>query len=121
MIRYRLRRKGDYSSLLTQDGKYKLEYRPGSVVTAPKGTLGIFCFKTKKDAESFKRLFAPGSGKTWEIYKVESKKRGRRPDLICGFITERHLDLFYGKNKEIYSESPIFPDIICHDEVKVLN
>ena len=122
MIRYRLRRKGNYFSLLVR-GKYKLEYRPGSVITAPKGTLGIFCFKTKKDAENFRRGYMSQSEKTWEVYEVEieKKSRDRRPMRICGFLDERRLDLFYGEKGLQYSEYPFFPEIICYNKVKVLN
>jgi hypothetical protein len=35
------------------DGKYRLEYPEGKHVIAPKESIGIFCFKEKKNAEYF--------------------------------------------------------------------
>ena len=113
MIRYRVKRKGDNSSLLVT-GKYKLEYPKGKIVTTVKGTLGIFCFRRKKDAKEFIKT----TEQDWQIYRVRGIGRGERPVRICTWFSELELSQFYAYGLQPCEKIPA--GVLLYSQVEVL-
>jgi len=89
--------------------KFKLYYPKGAVVEAPKGTMGIFCFKKLKDAKRF----------AWEdelIIEVDGIGKPYRPCFVCS-LQQEHWYNMYKKVSRKY-KSP--KGTICFPKVKVL-
>ena len=53
MTAYKVVKKEDRTSVLIADHDLILKYLPNTIVTSKVDYIGIFCFKTKKDAENF--------------------------------------------------------------------
>jgi len=94
-----------------EKNKYHLEYPQGKTIIAIKGTLGIFCFKTEKDAKNWIDF-----GK---ILKVRPLTKGHKPKHFQKGISELCINNFYA-NPKIYNVK-LPKGTICFDKVKVLN
>ena len=105
---------------LFMSGKYSFIYRKGEVISAVPGSVGIFCFKTRKEAQNFLLEFVPHHGK---ILRVKPLSRGRTPKTICQFTKEVSVDAFYGNSE--YSipvkETSGLQDLICYQKIEVLD
>jgi len=84
-IRYKVVNLNRYSCFVNSS-RYSLRYLKGSIVKAPKHTLGIFCFEKREYAEDFVKQ-ARKSKYIFKIVKVETIGRGRkllvRPTVFC--------------------------------------
>ena len=116
MICYRLSDKGNRFSLMAT-GKYMLSYSIGTIVTAPKGTLGIFCFRKKEDVEYFQESDGFRSEDT-EIYKVRGIGKMKIPTRICHWLDERELNDFYEFGRNAFNGTPY--GIVLFNQVEVL-
>lgn len=101
--------------------KYQNVYKKGKIVKAKRGTLGIFCFKTKTDAINF--IHGDEEGGFFSIIKVEPVGKGKKPKLIASIYpflgVHVTIDDFYRHPKAIFSQKP--PEgTICYPAVKVL-
>lgn len=90
---------GDRESVFTQ-GPYCLKYKKGTTVEAPKNTMGIMCFDTYKNAQSFAITHSVGM---IEIIRVKGIGEGRVPVVIGKRQWTGYLNLFYSVFK---SENP---------------
>lgn len=99
---YKLVKKNDkdsnnYTSIFT-DGKYKCIYKTGSIVTAPKDTIGLFCFATLEAAAKF----ASSMFSRFHIIEVSVKEKDIKEDYsitpMCVRQNEEGLDRFYNEN-----------------------
>lgn len=114
MIVWKVIRSKDRSSLFST-GKYKLYYEKGSIVSAVPGTLGIMCFKTKREAIQF----GSGLGGT-SIVKLRTIGRGKVPEKICREADSHSLNLFYKKSGSNMSFNPLI-GTRCYPKVEVLD
>jgi hypothetical protein len=103
--------------------RYKRKYPVGKIITAKKGSFGLFCFKRKKDAENFINELNDSSTK---IIKVEPLSKAMIPKVIFhfDFLARSYLD-YYKNSKQIskmrWSVYNIIPNgTICYDKIKVL-
>jgi len=110
MIVYKVVEKTKRSSCIAS-GEYKLYYPKGEIVEAPKGTMGIFCFETLKDAEEF-------AEKGDLILEVEGIGKPYKPNFV---VSLRYPEYFkkYKKLDDYCKEEPI-EGTICFKKVKVL-
>ena len=97
------------TSCIVYGTKYCLRYLKGHIVKKHPGTLGIFCFKTKRDARNFTSVLV--------ILKVKGKKSQKPPFQIPNFHSE-DINAFYKNLKTPMMDTP--PGTILYDEVKVL-
>ena len=112
------KRKGKRLSAIVSEGcKYCLEYPKGKIVKAPEGTLGVFCFREKEDAQKFlaSEFY---SASPWIIIKVKGIGKEVVPKVISTFITDECLDDFYNKNDD-FTELKL-AGTVCYPAVKVL-
>lgn len=98
-------------------GKYVLEYLEDHRVFAKDGTLGIFCFKRKHQAEEF-ILGRPNL----RIIKVLPIGKGKTPKNICCIPIDRRncvysLNSFY---KHVFNITEALEGTICYPSVLVL-
>jgi len=93
---------------------FNLIYQEGTKTTAPKHTLGIFCFKTKRQAKHFISL--KGSFNR-AIMRVIPIGRGKVPKLIClyGGLLNFYKDITAEGDKRMPPNGTI-----CYPAVKVL-
>ena len=114
MIRYKLTRPNRSSCTIHGKSPFCQKYLKGKIITADPQTLGIFTFKTKKEAMFF-RWFS-----TWLILKVQPIGRGTVPKLISHNTDKRSLIRFF---KELSGRIRIKPPkgTICYPAVKVLD
>ena len=130
MIRYKVVSSKDNRSScsLAPDGnEYIKYYRKGETVKANKGTLGIFVFKTKKQANNFIKNRRDNEG-SYFILKVKSIGKGESPKFVCGcplllmliWDTSKYLNQFYkyGEKSNLQMKPP--EGTICYPAVKVL-
>jgi len=92
-------------------GKYRLYYPKGEIIEALKGTMGIFCFKTLKDARDFAFDYDI-------IIEVEGIGEPYEPD----FAMDIRYPKYFTKYKELgdcYKEK-VPKGTICFKKVKVL-
>jgi len=61
-------------SIIVRDLKFILKYEKGSIIKGKDDSLGVFCFKTKRDATHFANNFT-----TSRILRVVPLKRGKSP------------------------------------------
>jgi len=110
MKAYKVVEKTERSSCIAS-GEYKLYYPKGEIVEAPKGTMGIFCFETLKDAKDF-------AEKGDMILKVEGIGKPYKPDFV---VSIRYPEYFtkYKKLDDYYKEE-VREGTICFKKVKVL-
>ena len=118
MILYKVVNKKDRKSAIVGKLKhYSLTYNKGKTVSAKEGTLGIFCFKTKRDAIRFCRtgliiLKVKPIGKKIPVNKIS-----------YSVLTSRKLKTFYNELKKkqsnlLMSSPPL--GTVCYSKVKVL-
>jgi len=98
-------------SSCTVGGEYKLYYPKGEIVEAPKGTMGIFCFETLKDAEEFAI-----EGEL--ILEVEGIGTPYKPDFIVNIKYPKYFTKY--KKLDDYYKVEVRKGTICFKKVKVL-
>jgi len=117
MIRYKVVNK-NRESIIVKGSEYYLKYETGSTVKAKDNTLGIFCFKRKKDAKNF---VVPGD----KILRVIPLKRGNIPECIAisskNISFETSIKYFYEGNRDIYRIAVVPQGTICYPEVFVVD
>ncbi len=102
--------------------KYRLKYKKGTKIKAPKNSLGIFTFETKKMAERFLR--DTESEYRAKIKKVRGIGKGKRvkslltprSDILKFLVSSDLKNLL-----EIYSQRFIWVGGINYSEVEVLS
>ncbi len=82
---------GNRLSVFTQDS-YCLQYKKGTTVEAPKNTMGIMCFDTRKHAESFAVTHGV---EAFEIITVKGVGEGKVPTAIAKCQWSGYLNAFY--------------------------
>lgn len=90
--------------------KFILSYKKNRITKAPKGTFGIFVYKTKRKAKREMDRFHP-----CKMIKVKTYGKAYTPKRIY-FISQL-------RNKKIYSKEPKCPipaDAICYPAVMLL-
>ena len=90
------------------------KYLKNTIVKADPTTLGIFLFKTKKNAEDFTK-----NTRGWIILKVKTVGEGKKPKEISGSISIRGLTEFYDNSETAKTEFMPF-GTICYPAVEVL-
>ena len=119
---FKIVNKNNGSFAIHHNSPYYLTYNKGEVVTAREETLGIFCFKRKRDAKDYMELIRMfNNNKNVRIIKVLPIGKGKKMDEfynISAFVIKRLLDDFY-KNKPI-STRPATYGTYCYPSVKVL-
>ncbi len=103
---------------------FSLQYNVGARVKAPKGSMGIFTFKTRKQAEKFLNLTQTKDMAT--IKRVKVFGRGKRPKVIVRpkreclkMLTVKGLASLLADDYHISRE--IFYGTLCYPEVEVLS
>lgn len=125
-IRYKVVNKNRQSCVIDDLG-YILSYGKDSIVEAKDDTLGVFCFKRKKDAEKFK-----GTNGSQKIIRALPLSRGKVPKSIFRFYTieqDYQSCIIYNIDynnlpKNFYnneSKMDIPNGTICYKKVKVLD
>ena len=123
MIRYKVVISRNRGSCSIEEGcKYRKVYKRGKIVKAKKGTLGIFCFKTKIDAINF--IHGNEEGGYFSIIKIKPIGKGKKPKLIASIFPFLGADImindFYRHSGYILNqESP--EGTICYPAVRVLD
>jgi len=92
-------------------GEYELYYPKGAIVEAPKGTMGIFCFETLKDAEDFAK-------KGERILEVEGIGESYKPNFVVSLRYPEYFRKY--KNLGDYCKKRPIKGTICFKKVKVL-
>jgi len=93
--------------------KYIVRYpKAGEEVSAPKDTLGLMTFKTKKLAMKFDNCDCDCN----KLVKVFGIGKGVVPDEICGDVD--YLPAFYKRNYQSFDEPP--DGTICYQRIKML-
>lgn len=97
--------------------RYCLSYNEATVVVAAEETVGIFCYRYKKQANGFRNYL----GKSWtKVIKVEPLGEMTKPSRICRVTTPYYIrELIKDKSKEEYFTIPD-PDTECYRAVKVI-
>lgn len=90
-----------------------LKYTKGKIITADPETLGIFTFKTKKDANRFI------NNTFYLILKVRPIGKGTTPKLISNFVNVDGLQTFF-INPHV-GTSNIPAGTICYPAVRMLD
>jgi len=108
---YKVVCKEDRVSSVIHCEKFKLKYPKGAIVKAPPKTMGIFCFKTLKDAQDFAFDYEI-------IIEVEGIGEPYEPDFA---VDIRYLKYFtkYRELGNCYKER-VPKGTICFKKVKVL-
>jgi len=121
-------------SLFVHSAPYAKTYTKGKIVTANKDSIGIFCFRTKKEATVYKDTkFLVGFQHKVEIIKVLPIGRGISPKKIAYYYTKECITIYNtwlkrGKpslqvmlktEKKVRFMSPA-KGVICYPAVKVL-
>ena len=104
--------------------KYNLVYKKGEIVKALEGTLGIFCFKRRYEAEDFIINSCLNKYRPYEIIRVIPVGRGFCPKKISIVSTEEYFDSFYkdgGKRKFSPSRKTPPQGTICYKEVYIVD
>jgi len=110
LIRYKVIKHRRSSGCDYLPTKYVLEYSYGTTVMGLEGTLGVFCFKTKKDAKRFCDL-------NDQIIKVRPIGRGKVPNYISSSCF--NVEHFYEKSNHYHQKHPP-QGTICYPAVEVL-
>ena len=108
-------------SAIVDSNKFTITYIKGKIVKAIKGTLGIFCFETRKDAEDFIGV----EGLKYRILKVEPIGECTTPKKVVEFklfdTDEGSLNLFYNQNYAFLNINHSIPKgTVCCEAVRVL-
>lgn len=118
MVRYKVVTKSGKSAMLHYKNPYCLQYIPGKVTTAKKGTLGIMVFTTLTAAIDWAAVWY---SKRLKIVKVEPIGRGKTPICISKEVNTPDLHSFYDKDDY---ESPVMlamKGTISYPSIKVLS
>ena len=110
---FKIIRKHVSKSMFPHDSVYNLNYNIGQITTAPEGSYGIFCFKTRKQAEIFMSRHYPHIKTLMRVLPIG---RAKTPKKIC--ISGNGLSYFYHFKREATYETP--KGTICYPAVKVL-
>ena len=102
------------SIIINKRSPFCLTYLPDTIVTAPKGTIGIMTFETKGDADWWWK----NRHSDYLIIKVIPIGRGHRPKLISSDVLTRLLRLFYKKGECRNMKPPV--GTICYPAVQVI-
>jgi hypothetical protein len=98
---------------------YELSYPVGKIVKSPKDTLGIFTFKTKKQAKAWMRgVFFTEEQVSRKIIKVKPVKRGITPKWIASGLVGIEKFYKYGLGGTKTCWPPV--GTVCYPAVKVL-
>ena len=121
---YKVVRKNRTSCVVGGMKKYSIKYIKSFESKAIPGTLGIFCFKTKKRAEEwvdFRRFFDRNK---LEIIKVFPLGKPTTLLTICVTCNSRGISKFYqllSSKKDVTSVSSVAPyGTVCYPSVLVL-
>lgn len=102
-----------YSCYATE--KYRLEYREGTVVSAPEGTDGIFVFQTHKDAHTWLQLQPINQALVIEVRPIGQHHLPKQIPL------PNFLDFWYsGKYQQFLHVQPPPAGTVTYQKVKVL-
>jgi hypothetical protein len=112
------------SAAILSECKYFRKYLPNTNVYAIEGTLGIFVFDRKCDAEEWEH-YKSSKGRLM-IIRVAPIGRGFRPKILSRFLSEIALNEFYNlENGKIISppKKIISPPkgTICYPGVSVID
>ena len=110
----------DRKSIVTANfDKYSLHYKTGDIVKAKENTLGIFCFKTKKEAVTYiNKDFNPLLDNRYLLVKVLPLKKGKEPKVVADAFNQECIQEFYDNGKW---NTPPQKGTICYPEVLVLD
>ena len=77
-------------------GKYQKYYAAGTTVSAVPNTLGLACFKTKRQAEATMKRWGFTGSLHFKIIRIKTIGRGTVPKVMSmGQFYETDLDRFY--------------------------
>jgi len=107
---YKVVKRAERSSSVAS-GKYRLYYPKGAIVEAPKGTMGIFCFETLKDAQDFAFNYEI-------IIEVNGIGEPYEPDFAVDIRYPKYF-IKYRELGDCYKER-VPKGTICFKKVKVL-
>ncbi len=103
---------------------FTLRYNAGARVKAPKGSIGIFTFETREQAERF--LNWTHSSRDSTIKRVKTFGRGKRPKVIIRpkreclkMLTTRRLACLLADCD--YMSRDIYEGTLCYKEVEVMS
>ena len=114
MIRYKVTRTDRASCIVyPYDSKFCHYYIKGETIKANPETLGIFTFKTHKEASNFL------TNHTWLILRVKPIGKGKTPKIIAPWANRNALEEFYEGGPIKTNEVP--KGTICYPAVKVLD
>jgi len=90
-----------YRSMMVSNEKYKLIYKPGSIVRALPGTLGIMAFDDINRAMQL-AYYWNYSYNGSKILSAEPIGPITRPIYICKYVSETTLDIYYEMSSGSY-------------------
>ena len=114
----------DYKSVavLSTDAAYRITYTDTGVITAPRGTLGIFCFNSIHDVRMWTKSCNYWTVHIPKLLRVLPIGPGRTPKYIADIFMNVSLSTFYDKNYEHSFFGPpegtiCYPAVIVLDEI----
>jgi hypothetical protein len=115
---YKVIKKDRTSSTLSTKSPYLLKYLKSFETKAVPGSLGIFCFKTRRSAEMFVGWYNDNR----LIVRVSPIGRGIKPKSISSSRNKKDINRFYEKSRTNIMFSMRQPPIgtICYPSVLVL-
>lgn len=116
MIRYKVVKYHDRTSAFAT-GDYEITYYKGKIISKPEGSLGIFVFKTLKEAVDFDDFYCCFDSR---ILKVRTFGRGKTPKKIAGGMLRDTINWFYNDPNVKFQRKIPPRGTVCYDKIEVL-
>jgi hypothetical protein len=126
----------DFTSITPDIKGIKLKYSPNTIVRAPSGTFGIFCFNSKSEAidyiDKLTCMFLPGDQEYKLIKVIPIGRKLKTPEYVLSLnITPFHMrklsvivkitrEFKRGKYNRKYITWGVSDGTVCYQAVKVL-
>lgn len=113
-VLYKVVNKKNKSLIIDGRSRYCLTYEKGKIVNSLDGTLGIFCFERRLNAEAYANNW---KGK---VLRVIPMGKVKRPKEICPYRDSESISKFYKmKNNYFYTRIRPAHTVVCN-KIKVL-
>lgn len=112
-----VKKKSRRSAMINGNSKYSLIYEKGSEVFAMDGTLGVFVFRLRTDAQRWVDSFLTPDLMIVRVLPIE---RGKSPYIIAPEVTSYGLNRFYKDSSAHYSYF-ISESTMCYPGVYVID
>ena len=118
-----IRSKERTSCIMNRFEEFSIKYLKSFEVKTIPDTLGIFCFKRKRDAKSFIDYYLTNKYETYKIIRVCPIGKGLKPPSIASAESLRYIKNYYKRLHEeynfLFSHTPP-TGTVCYPSVLVL-